>query len=368
MENKTDDTKIDTSSTVDAPASEAANGDKTGSPPDNAAPKTGESETMESVVKKRFDELQKEADSPPDKDAESDSRIESDDEKEKQEVEGEKEPTDDGKVEDPEEPKGPVPLERFQEVTRENRELKQTVEQSKSQVEAHNSVVEYCRKNGLNNNDFAAALELAALLKSDPIKFKEKITPILEGVGVLAGDKLPTDLANEVEEGTLSKERAKEIAQLRAQREFGTQRQRLTAEQQQAQQQERFVQDVQKSWADWDAAKRKLTPDFKPKSGPEKPDGLWEMVNDKMTAMGQQVDSQGRSRFPINSPQDAVNLAEAAFKAVTESVKTFNPRKATRKRLSSNGSVTSSSNTDPMKAKTMEEAILLRATQLGVSE
>jgi hypothetical protein len=369
-EPKTDDTKIDTSSNVDAGTSEAVQGDKTGSPPDNAAPNASDSKTMEETLKERYEELQGDKDSQPKKDAEgkSDSKIESDKEKEK--VDGDKEPTDDKKDDNLEEdePKGPVPLERFQEVTRENRELKQTTEQMKPLVEAHNTVVDYCRKNGLNNEDFAAALELAALLKSDPVKFKERITPILEGAGVLAGDKIPSDLAKEVEEGTLAVERAKEIAQLRAQREFGTQRQKVTAEQQQAQKQQQFVQDIQTSWANWDASKRKLTPDFKPKSDPSKPDGLWEMVNDKMTAMGQAVDGQGRTRFPINSPQDAVNLAEAAYKAVLESVKVFNPRKPTTKRLSSNGSTTSSSNTDPLKAKTMEEAIRLKAGQLGVVE
>lgn len=347
-----------------------------------AAPKTGDSKTMEQVVKDRFAELHPKTGSQPDKAADgSEVQTLNPTDKEKEtpkdetKVEGEKESTDDKtdvKVE--EEPTGPVPLERFQEVVREKNEIKQQFEQVKPALEAHNTVVSYCQQHDINNDDFAAALELAGLIKSDPMEFKKRMVPIMEGLGVLTGDKLPEDLVKKVEEGTLSQEDAKELAQLRAQIKYGEGKAKLTEEQrqqaaqrQQEQAQKQFVVEVQRSWTDWEASKRKSMPDFKPKADASRPDGMWEMVNDKMTALGQAVDAEGKPRFPIRSPQDAIQLAEMAFKAVTESVNGFSPKRPATKHLSSNGSKTTSSNTDPLKAKTFEEAVQLRYEQLQKS-
>src|SRR5882757_9573137 len=296
----------DSSSTTSLPA-EKGTDVKVDSSTTKAAP------TMETVIKDRFAELHPKTDSQTDKAADS-SEIQTlnptDKEKEtsegeKPKVEGDKEPTDDKTdVKSEEEPTGPVPLERFQEVVREKNEIKQQFEQAKPALEAHNSVVSYCQQHDINNDDFAAALELAGLMKSDPMEFKKRMVPIMEGLGVLTGDKLPEDLAKKVEEGVLPADDAKEIAQLRAQIKYGEGKAKLTEEQrqqqvqrQQAEAQKQFVSDVQRSWSDWEASKRKSMPDFKPKTDASKPDGIWELVNDKMTALGQAVNAEGKPRF-----------------------------------------------------------------------
>jgi hypothetical protein len=247
-------------------------------------------------------------------------------------------------------------------------EAKTQVETTKPIVEAHNSVVTYCQQNGINNDDFASALRFASLLKNDPMKFKEEITPLLEGLGVLTGDKLPADLQKKVDEGTLENDVAKELASLRAQQQFGQNKTKLTEEQRAAQQQQQLVTGIQTAWSEWGNGKAKQFPDFKPKTDASKPDGLWEMVNDKMTALGQALDGEGKPRFPVRNQQEAVALAEAAWKSVTATFNSLKPKPSKGKHLSSNGSGTTSSNSDPMKAKTMEEALRLRFAELGGTE
>lgn len=335
--------------------------------PDN---KGGDKPTMESTLNERFKELHPEQSSQDEVVGEKekpklDSKVESDEDK-AEKVEGEKEPTDDKKDGEDEEPKGPVPLERFQEVTSENRELKQKVTEYEPVIQAHTSVVTFCQQNGLTDEDFAQALQMAALLKKDPAEFGKQMEQVLEGVGIYRGDKLPEDLKKEVEEGTLSQERAKELAALRAQRQYGEQRVKLTQEQVAQREAENLRKQTAQAMSDWRADKQKEFPDFKQKVK-GKPDGFYEQVDDKISALMQQTNADGSWKFPIRTPQDAVNLMEHAFKQVEEAIKGYRPRKAPSKHLSSNGSGTTSSNKDPLKAKSMEEAIALKAAELGLS-
>jgi hypothetical protein len=326
--------------------------------------------TMESTLADGYEKMLKEQSSQDEvvgeeKKPESDSKVESDEGEDKKEVEGEKEPTDD-KKDDDEEPKGPVPLERFQEVTSENRELKQKVAEYEPAIEAHQSVVQFCQQNGLSNDDFAQALQLAALLKKDPSEFGKRMEQVLEGIGVYRGDKLPQDLQKKVDEGTMELVDAKEMASLRAQRQFGEQKVKLTQEQVAQQQAENMRKQTAQAMSDWRTSKQKEFPDFKQKAN-GKPDGFYEQVDDKISALMQQVNADGSWKFPIRTPNDAVNLMENAFKMVEEAIKGYRPRKSPSKHLSSNGSSTTSSNKDPLKAKTMEEALKLHAENLGMS-
>jgi hypothetical protein len=332
------------------------------------ADKGSEKPTMEDALKERFNELhpessQDEVDEKEEKAPESDSKIESD-KKEEEKVDKEKEPPVDEKDGEDEEPKGPVPLERFQEVTSENRELKAKVASYEPAIEAHQSVVQFCQQNGLTSDDFTQALQMAALLKQDPAKFAEAIEPMLEGIGVYRGDKLPEDLQKKVDEGTMELVDAKEMASLRAQKQFGESKVKLTQQQVAQREAAQLQQQTAKAMSDWRSGKQKEYPDFKRKAD-GKPDGFFEQVDDKISALMQQQNADGSWKYPIRGPQDAVNLMETAFKMVSETIKGYKPRKAPSKHLSSNGSATTSSNKDPLKAKTMEDAIRLKFEELG---
>lgn len=328
--------------------------------------------TMEDALNERFKELHPESsqddevegDKKDEKTPESDSKVESD-KKEDEEAVEDKEPQD-GEKDDDDELKGPVPLERFQEVTSENRELKQWKSEAEPALQAHQSVVEYCRTNGLDQNDFAQALQLAALLKKDPAEFGKAIEPILEGIGVYRGDKLPADLKKKVDEGTMELADAKEFASLRAKVQFGETKVKLTQEQIAQQKADEVRKQTASAMNEWRVGKQKEYPDFKRKAD-GKPDGFFEQVDDKISALMQQQNADGSWKYPISGPQDAVNLMEAAFKMVSETIKGYKPKRAPSKHLSSNGSATTSSNKDPLKAKTMEDAIRLKFEELGGS-
>lgn len=271
----------------------------------------------------------------------------------KEDVTGEEEQTED---------KGPIPYERFQEVVQKRNEVQQEFDRVAPLAKAQETLLQFCQTNALSNQDFVQAMEFAALLKNNPTQFMEKFKPILEGLGVLAGDKLPEDLQKDVEDNVMPLARAKELAQLRAQRSYQGNVQALTAKQKEQQAQAQFTQSISDAWTGWDATKQKSDPDFKPGSK----SGMWELVNDRMTSLAQAVGANGQPIHPIRSPQDAIALAELAYKFVKEHFTHIRGgRNGTRKVLSS-GSSSQTTKTDPEDESTFEAAMLSKAREKGL--
>ena len=60
-----------------------------------------------------------------------------------------------------------------------------------------------------------ARLELTALMKADPFKALEAVTPIYQELQRRAGATLPEDLESAVQTGEITEDRARELARLR---------------------------------------------------------------------------------------------------------------------------------------------------------
>jgi hypothetical protein len=328
------------------------------------AAQTGEA-TLDQVLAKGFDEaIVREGGTPTPAEGAEASDVQQLNKTAKQQAEAgeqtatvtEQEPSDQEKHEE----KGPIPYERFQEVVQERNEIKKTIEQLEPMAESHKKVLEFCQNNDISNDDFVQAMEFTALMKRDPQAFWEKFKPVVEGLGVLSGDKLPEDLAKDVEDGVMPMERAKELAQLRAQRLHQGKVSELTQKQAVERQQQAFIQSVHQAWSEWDASKRKTTPDFKPGGN-----GLWELVNDRMTALATATGPNGQPVRPIRSPADAVKLAEEAYSFVMGTAKKIVPLAGARRALSSAGSSTRQT-PSAEDAPTFEEAMQTKARELGV--
>jgi hypothetical protein len=247
--------------------------------------------------------------------------------------------------------KDPIPYERFHEKVQEVAEKTNEVARLTPLAKRGEIIQNYQQTNGINDNELVDALEFAKLLKTDPETFAKKMMPVLEGIGYLTGDKLPDDLAKQaavikenVESGALPKETAdvllnglKETAKLRAQLKYGGERQKLTEQQRQQQ----AIVENNKALADaltgWATSVNKKDPSFKPKTNGEA-DGLFEMVDAKMTHLQQMRDAENKLVHPVRTPADMVKLAQMAYDAVTKS--SFFRTKAPVRRgaLSSNGS------------------------------
>lgn len=212
---------------------------------------------------------------------------------------------------------------RWKEMVTERNELREFKKAYEPMVQRYQQVEQFRESYGINDEQYNAALEIAALLNTDPVRALEKLRPVMEALGQYDEKALPADLATDVENGDLTEERAQELAKLRAQTKAGEVRQKMT---QQQREQQRVI-GIQQSLTDWDRATMKADPDFRPKAKQEDPDGKYEMVMDKLRA-------QWAVR-PVSSPQEATAQAQQAYESVQKMFSRFIPAKPAIKHLHS---------------------------------
>lgn len=239
----------------------------------------------------------------------------------------------------------PVPYERFKEVNEKFKSLEATIESQKTFIEAHQRIEDFCATNNLTNDDFTNAMELAALLKRDPEAFLEKLHPTIEGIRSLKGEILPEDLQKKVDAGNIELSDAKELAKLRAQTKFGTEKAKFTEQQTAFQGQQKLINDTKNALNAWQQTAQSKDPSYKPKAKADGADGMFEMVNDKWYSLMQQQ--------PPKTAQEAVALAERAYQSVKTTFANLAPKLPVKKALSSSTS-TSPTNGKP---KSMLDAV-----------
>lgn len=270
-----------------------------------------------------------------------------------------------GEKEDaPAEDKGPIPYERFQEKVKEVETLKHSFEEVQPKVQNYDNITNFCQQNQITVEQFNGALEIQALLNTDPAKALERLKPLVEQLQGFTGDKLPDDLQAKVDTGKLELEDAREIASLRAKSQFGEKKVQFDRQAYERQAAKKFEQECNVAASSWETAKRTSDPDYRPKAKDTDPDGKWEMTRDKYLAMLNQTRKDAATGQvvyvnPINTPQEMTQLMEKAYAAVHSTfANRFNGgRKPTRKSLNSSGSSSRSSQQTIEGAETMRDAI-----------
>lgn len=216
---------------------------------------------------------------------------------------------------------------RFQAILKERNDSRAELEQLKPFAEQAQSLHHFCETNNITQEDFEGALELMRLAKNEPQAFQTKMQEMLDGMSYAAGSKLPPDLAEEVEAGTLSEARAKEIAQLRVQKDAERQ-----SNAQRAQQAQRRAQEaITAALNTWEKQLVKTDPDYRTRQS---------LVIDRLKSLALEK--------PPRNPDEAIALAKQADADVRAYSAKFKPRaRPTGKPLRSGGS--STNNGEPIK-------------------
>ena len=218
---------------------------------------------------------------------------------------------------------------RWQEMVRDRNRLREEVSQYKDDAEEFGKIQSFMQENGLEPQQVAQAIQLAAMVRNDPAQAREALSKQMEQLDQFVGEKLPEDLQREVEDGYISEERAKEVARLRNERNFTRQQaeeQRHRAEQteQEAEQQRRrqvgqqALRQQQDAVRTWETNLKTRDPDF---------DRIQPLVHKELRLLVQDSVDQGR---PPRTPDDAVKLAEKAYGNVKEQVRKLSPRDEAR--------------------------------------
>lgn len=209
-----------------------------------------------------------------------------------------------------------VPFSRFEEV---NSKVKSLEPLAKSQQE----LVTFCQQNGISQEQYRDAMHTLALINTNPKEALKKINTLTEQLKVAAEEGLPSDLQAAVDEGTLPEKYAKELAKSRLEKTQLT-RQSQTAQEQAAYSDSQALLNTMSQWA---ASKAKTNPDFKPKSGPNASDGVFEVFVGQFT--------QRNAMQPPQSHADYIRNAEEAYESTIKFVESLTTSKRPIKTLSS---------------------------------
>lgn len=250
----------------------------------------------------------------------------------------------DGKVADGEkEGEKPPPFHEhpaWKRVVEERDTAKAELTRAKEFVEAQERTVAFCKANQIQPEQFREALDLVALINTDPVKAFDKIALVYNELSKFAGKTLPEDLSARVNAGDLKQEDAEEIARLRAEKVVERSKGARASSVNQADVEAQMV----KGLNDWKTDKMKVDPDFQRKS---------ELVSDRFQALVNAY-KDGKPVNPVRTTADAVALAERAYTDVSKQLRTFAPAPQKRRALTANGA---SGKTTTEAPKTLNEAI-----------
>jgi hypothetical protein len=203
---------------------------------------------------------------------------------------------------------------RFQAIVRQRNEMRQKAEKNEHGAKQYEQVQAFLDANGLDDEEAGGILKIRALMKSNPAEAWKSLKPLVQQLLVDAGEVLPSDLADAVRKGEVTKARAVEISRLRASQTSMTKSQEFA--QQQAQQ--RAAQERQNALmgavTEWEKQTKLKDPDYaakeedvkihvvylqRTKGMPQSADDARKMVEEAYAAVNKRYAPKAISRQPV---------------------------------------------------------------------
>jgi hypothetical protein len=211
-------------------------------------------------------------------------------------------------------------------------------EAARGPAEQYAKIEDFRTKNGLSVDDVVAGFRIMALVRNDPEKALAELEAQSDRIREAIGKKLPTDLQDAVEQGTISEDHAAELARARAANrslasEVEDTRTRET-ERQAIERRDSIVNAVK----DWSAKAAETDPDFAVKEP---------LVKDRVLRIAR---AEGQPR----TPAEGVKLAMRAYDEITQETRRFAPKP---RQMDPNPQGGRSSATTKPPPKTMKDAI-----------
>jgi hypothetical protein len=241
----------------------------------------------------------------------------SEDQSEKDESKDEEDNSEDEPSE--EELKGwkPKTRERFQKLQEKHRTVCEKLEVAEQDASHYRQFVEFLDSNRITQDEANNLFNIGALMKNDPVKALEAITPYYQDLLKITGNILPEDLQQKVSEGYITKEHALELSRLRAAGQTNTviQQDRTEHERRkEADQQKEQVSAMQNAIAVWEQKWSSSDPDYNSKK-----DRVLDRIELKLARASK------NNSLP-KTVQDAIDLANEA-KAEVEKDMSLSVRK-----------------------------------------
>ena len=210
-------------------------------------------------------------------------------------------------------------FEQLQTKYRSEKEERVKVEQERDQFKGfYEQYNGYLEKNNISQDEANQLFDIGALMKNDPQKALETITPYYNQLLEVTGNILPNDLKQQVQQGYITEQHARELSRQRAMN--ANHQNRIQVQQQQNQQQEIHRQqelntNIQTALANLERGWQQSDPDYKMKST---------RIQERVKLMWYEANQN--NQMP-KSVDEAVKMAERAKKEVEKELRQFQPKK-----------------------------------------
>jgi hypothetical protein len=179
----------------------------------------------------------------------------------------------------------------------------------KPKAEQYDKITSFMTSNGLSAQEMAEGIGIMALMKNNPAEAYKALRKHAEALAVYAGEALPEDIKAKMDDGFIDADTARELARLKAEREFMESRQRQEAERQEQQYADLQRKQIHDAVATWEASEKARDPDWSKK---------YEMVMERAQVLIQ----NGQPK----NPQEAVEFAKRALADVNARLRPLSGR------------------------------------------
>lgn len=197
----------------------------------------------------------------------------------------------------------PVVRQRISNLTEQRNTARDQVRDMAPRAKTSDDIVAYCQKNRVSPDDFQFGLHMMALVRNDPNKAWEALQPLVKDLQAHVGEILPADLTKEVEAGTISEARARELAAARRESARLAETRKVEGEERTRSEASRTYDENVKKNTDsvrtWEESWKAKDPDYE-----KKRERVWERL---MVLINDAVEQ----RKPL-TPELSVQLAEKA--------------------------------------------------------
>ena len=180
----------------------------------------------------------------------------------------------------------------------------------KEDAEQFRAISGYMNEHNLSANEVDNMFVIAAKMRSDPSEALKMLTPYVQQLQRATGAVLPDDIAQKVEFGEMSQESAEEFARARAQIDQNRQQQEFLARRAEQVSSRVAHEQIGSAVQMWEQRISASDPDYQAKS-----------------SLVYQAIRAANAESPAATPEQAVAIAEAAYKNVSEALRKIAPKR-----------------------------------------
>lgn len=181
------------------------------------------------------------------------------------------------------------------------------------------AIQSYAREANLSREDVNTGLNIMKLMKNDPAKAFEELTPIYKTLCALVGEVMPEDLVKKVTEGTMTEADARETSRLRATTGLTAAQQKAADEARTQRNADAVVEEIRgkvsKTIVDWEKRQQASDPDYSLKQS---------RVLDRVKI---EIAERNAARKYITSEKDAIEMADRIKREVDAEMRKLLPKK-----------------------------------------